>query len=606
MNVLNALTLSLFGVAAILASAAAVAWRSRSAPGARSFAAFLAGLFVWTLAVALEAAAGAGGSESAVLFFASLEYLGIGIAPVAWLVFALEYTGREEWVSWPVVGTLSVVPLVTLALAFSYHPLFRSVLEPAATGQHALFGVTFLEVQLSFGPWFWLFVGYGYFLMLCGSALLIRVVVTAPWLYRTRLLPIILGLTFPLALNVLFLVESPPVPVNPTPYAFALTAVPVSWALLDGELFEHVPVPPGIANQFIVQELDAAVFVVDSGHRVVECNPAAQSMSALADPYGRSLSAVLPTLVTDAGTVACGTTAITIDSEQRYVDVSTTDLDIAEAHTVGMLVTLRDVTGRQLREQRLDVLHRILRHNVRQTSNVILGHGSALESELERAELADRAETITKAADRLADWSERAGSLDHALPPLNDNRTDLDLVAAVEAAIDNVVDPEADVAIDLDCPDRQPVTAHPSMQEAIEELLENGIRHNDSEHPIVDVELDTDEDTVTLQITDNGPGIPEAERAVIERGRETPLEHGSGLGLWLASWSVRASGGEFSLRTDSSGTTVIITLGAAQSPESSVDTERGRRDVSTVDPTGRPTRPSTPRSPFGTPRSEDG
>lgn len=605
MNVLNVLTLSLLGIASMLAVLTAATWRSRSVPGARPFAAFLGGLILWTVVVALEAAAGASGSESALLFFASLEYLGIGLVPVAWFVFALEYTGREEWVNWPIVSSISVLPLVTLVLAVTYHPFFRPVLAPAATGHQTLFGVTFLEMQLVPGPWFWLFVGYGYLLMLCGCALLVRVVVTAPWLYSARLLPIILGLTVPLVLNVLFLLERPPTPVNPTPYAFALTALPVSWALFDGELFEHVPVPPGIANRIVVQELDSAVFVVDSGDRIVECNPAAEAMAAVPEPCGRRLSSALPAVITDDGTVECGATAITVDGEQRYVDVSTTDLAVYEDCNVGMLVTLRDVTGQQLREQRLDVLHRILRHNVRQTSNVILGHGSALESELEAPELAHRAETVTKAAERLADWSERAGSLDHALPPVDDHRRSLDLVAAVEAAIDNVVTDEESVAIDLDCPDRQLVTAHPSMQEAIEELLENGIRHNDSEHPILDIEVTRDEETVTLQITDNGPGIPDAERTVIERGRETPLEHGSGLGLWLASWAVRASGGELSLRTDSSGTTVTITVGAADAPAADSEIDTDDAETSDLDATGGSTWTLPRQSKPAPSRSED-
>jgi len=580
MNVLNVLTLSLFGVATLLAFVAALAWRYRAAPGANAFLAFLGGLFLWTVVVGLEAAAGAGDNESTMLFFASIEYLAVGIVPVAWFVFALEYTGRGEWVDWPLVGTLSVIPGITLVLAFTYHPALRSVLEPMGIEQRRFLGQTFLEMQFSFGPWFWLFVTYSYFLLIAGSVLLLRVVVRAPWLYRTRLLPIVLGLAVPLVLNAVFFVESPAIPVNPTPYAFALTSIPVGWALYDGELFEHVPVPPGVANRLVVQELESAVFVVDAGNRIVECNPTADELSAVDEPRGQPLSAALPTLFSEDGSIKSGETTLSIDGEQRYYDVNTTDLRTSTECTAGLLVTLHDVTGQRLREQRLDVLHRILRHNVRQTSNVILGHGNALAAELDEPELADRATTIRKAADRLADWSERAGSLDHALPPLDGHRTELDLVAAVDAAIDNVIDESTDVVVERECPDEQWVRAHPSMQEGIEELLGNGIRHNDSAHPMLDVEIEATDETATLSITDNGPGIPDPERAVIERGRETPLEHGSGLGLWLASWAVRASGGELSLRTDSSGTTVHISLAAAEPSDDDGD-ESGTVDVET-------------------------
>jgi len=42
-------------------------------------------------------------------------------------------------------------------------------------------------------------------------------------------------------------------------------------------------------------------------------------------------------------------------------------------------------------------------------------------------------------------------------------------------------------------------------------------------------------DEVKLCIADDGPGIGADELDVFERGEETDLAHGSGLGLWLVS-----------------------------------------------------------------------
>lgn len=48
---------------------------------------------------------------------------------------------------------------------------------------------------------------------------------------------------------------------------------------------------------------------------------------------------------------------------------------------------------------------------------------------------------------------------------------------------------------------------------------------------------------MTVTVTDNGPGIPKAERQVVTDGNETPLEHASGVGLWVVRWIVDAADG---------------------------------------------------------------
>lgn len=45
----------------------------------------------------------------------------------------------------------------------------------------------------------------------------------------------------------------------------------------------------------------------------------------------------------------------------------------------------------------------------------------------------------------------------------------------------------------------------------------------------------------SVDIIDNGPGIPEEELAVFDRAFETQLDHSSGLGLWLVHWIVTES-----------------------------------------------------------------
>jgi signal transduction histidine kinase len=64
-----------------------------------------------------------------------------------------------------------------------------------------------------------------------------------------------------------------------------------------------------------------------------------------------------------------------------------------------------------------------------------------------------------------------------------------------------------------------------------------------------------------VSVADDGPGIPDHERAVLTDGEETALEHGSGLGLWLVHWVVERSGGRLSFaENDPRGSVVRMDL----------------------------------------------
>ncbi|MGM0399219.1 MAG: ATP-binding protein, partial [Halobacteriota archaeon] len=62
-------------------------------------------------------------------------------------------------------------------------------------------------------------------------------------------------------------------------------------------------------------------------------------------------------------------------------------------------------------------------------------------------------------------------------------------------------------------------------------------------------------------VEDDGPGIPDHEKAVLREGEETPLAHGSGLGLWLVYWIVTMNGGRLEISdNEPRGTVVEIDL----------------------------------------------
>jgi signal transduction histidine kinase len=79
---------------------------------------------------------------------------------------------------------------------------------------------------------------------------------------------------------------------------------------------------------------------------------------------------------------------------------------------------------------------------------------------------------------------------------------------------------------------------------------------------------------VSIEVRDNGPGIPERVRGkLFEAFQSAARPGGTGLGLAIAAELVRAHGGEIGLdRTDETGTSFTFTI-----PDSVAELRTGRR-----------------------------
>lgn len=112
------------------------------------------------------------------------------------------------------------------------------------------------------------------------------------------------------------------------------------------------------------------------------------------------------------------------------------------------------------------------------------------------------------------------------------------------------------------------VTATHLLDSAFDNLLTNAIEHNDSDNPTTQVKItgpSNDGDYAEIRISDNGPGIPIREQQVLKRGRETPLDHSSGLGLWIVHWLITESGGTIQFEdNEPRGTIVTVQLPVTQ------------------------------------------
>lgn len=204
--------------------------------------------------------------------------------------------------------------------------------------------------------------------------------------------------------------------------------------------------------------------------------------------------------------------------------------------------------------QGLLVLHRVLRHDIRTGVNVIRGNAQLLrehhdEGEAELARIVDR-------ADRLGAMATKAKHFEVIAERTDEDVQTIDLAESVRAVVAELESGYPSVGVTMDLPSTVRVEAYPEIEFAIGELLENAAVHGGAGETTVTVSL-TDDVPVCLTVSDDGPGFPAEEVAVIDSGQESQLLHSSGVGLWMVKWIVEGSGGEVEFRGGVDGGTVV-------------------------------------------------
>ena len=235
---------------------------------------------------------------------------------------------------------------------------------------------------------------------------------------------------------------------------------------------------------------------------------------------------------------------------------------------VGTVTELRDEQQRTAELNRRNlVLNRVLRHNIRNETNIILGYADNLAEDLD-GDHANDAQLIRGKARNVARLGKKARQIEQALAT-DRERFAVNVEALATEAIESLRTDHPEVTLTTSIPDAVWVRADNMLSVVIENLLENAAEHS-SEHVEIDLVVEETDDTVRIVVSDTGPGIPPQEMKSLET-EETELDHGSGLGLRLVQWLVDHYDGwiEFAERKPR-GTVVTIGLPRTTPPDSPV------------------------------------
>ena len=223
------------------------------------------------------------------------------------------------------------------------------------------------------------------------------------------------------------------------------------------------------------------------------------------------------------------------------LDVSPVFQDGELTHFLGFQ---RDVTSKHQRKNQIAVLDRVLRHNLRNRLNVILGHAQTLAEGTSTEAVPLHASTICETADELLSLSEKTRRFRAALEADAAADKPTDAADILTECLERLRQSRPKAAIESEPIATAQIRAGQVVQFVITELLTNAVDHSDKETPTVTVRTSLEAGMLNIEITDNGPGIPEAERQALDAETETPTDHAIGIGLWLVRWALDSVGGD--------------------------------------------------------------
>lgn len=262
----------------------------------------------------------------------------------------------------------------------------------------------------------------------------------------------------------------------------------------------------------------------------------------------------------ETGNTAVEATLRTRDGRQLEYEFRAKRLIDHTGTVTGLAGIGRDITEQKSHETRLEVAERVLRHNLRNELNAIRAW-TELAAENADGQQRDALERVLAITDRLADLGEKTRELTTYGPLSADQQVSVDVSNRLPELLNSfrLEYPAATIETDLGNIDQLSLPNGRSFETAVANTVENAIEHNSGPEPWVCLEGKRNGGYLWIRVHDDGPGIPAEQRTVLEEGRETPLTHGSGLGLWLIYWAMRAVGGEVRF-DDREPTGSIVTL----------------------------------------------
>jgi PAS domain S-box-containing protein len=551
--------------AVVVLTLALVTARNHRKPGSWAVTGLLVTMGVWLVA---ELAGAASGFTEAGLFWAKVVYTDASFLILLLFLFALTYTGNDEYLTPRTLGLLSVEPVLYTAAIWTnhYHGLFwrNPVFSPDG----------YWAFEVTMGPVFYGHLLYSYGLVVLSTVLVVRLLTESQSLYPRQVYAVLAAILGPFVTDLLY--QFGVTPIDMTPLAMTGSGLLVTLAVFRFKLLNVSPV----TQDTVVENIRDGLLVLDRDDEFVEINSVARSYLDLESErvVGRQVDDVLSAYPQLRETVADATgneseVRVRTSDGERFFHVQVTPLTDHREELIGRQVLIHDVTDRVERQrelerqnEQLDRFAGVVSHDLRNPLNVASGRLELLSQRVddENGDL----EAIERSHRRMERLIDDVLALAREGQTISETER-VSLPAVADAAWKNTETGDATLAVETDV---ELDADGDRLRRLFENLFRNAVEHGSTgnqnssssgdatEHagssPIIEVGTVLDSgsvDAVGFYVADDGPGIPPGERERVLEDGFTTDEDGTGLGLSIVASIADAHGWSVDVTESESG-----------------------------------------------------
>jgi len=351
----------------------------RSTPGAYGLMISVASVAEWSLTYVMEIIQT---SLADKIFWAKMEFLGISFVAVGMFIFAMHFSGRGAWLTYPRAIPLLMPALLGFILALtndSHHQIWTDI--------RFTNNLPFGPLTLTHGLTFFILTAYIYVLLLLTTISFLQIAIRGQGLYNYQARIMLAGMFLPWAANLIYIGGLSPFPsIDLTPFALTFANVAISISFLRYRFMDIQPV----AHSSVFNAMKDGVIVLDYKERIADINPVGMFIfQDMGNMLGREIGALLPKwnewkLVNPAGEIK-QEVPFELGTETLTFSLRTTSLLDRNGKRNGRVLLISDITElKRAQEQSLEAsrlktqLLASVGHDLRAPLGAIVGYAEMM------------------------------------------------------------------------------------------------------------------------------------------------------------------------------------------------------------------------------------